>query len=274
MTRYTACLDRTPVTLGYSPDVLCSAIAGERWERWRDREPELRCVEALTDLDALRGPAADLPLGALVRLAALDGGDDELAAVAVVHRLQPGTRSLCRRLRDLSDDIEPIVVGELWAQIRTFPWQRRTHSYAANLLMDTRAGVLRHLQVGRWAEPLVLVGEETSRLERAPGSREGSGSSDGPGDEPSDELTALLAWAREARVVSHEDEQLLAELIAAGHQVMRRESGWAKKGACSELAVSLVAQRRGVSCRTLVRRRNRIVDALRQAAQRYLNEVA
>ena len=274
MTRTTDRADRTPVTLGYSPEMLWAAIVEDRWERWRDREPELRGVDALADLDALRGQEADGPLGALVRLAARDGGDDELAAVAVVHRLRPGTRSLCRRLMDLSDDIEPIVVGELWAQVRTFPWQRRTHSYAANLLMDTRAGVLRHLQVGRWREPLVLVGDETSRLDQGSGFCEGPGLAGLPDDDPADELTALVVWARGAGVVSSDDEQLLAELVEAGHRVIGRESGWAKKGVCSELAVSLVARRRGVSCRTVVRQRNRVLNTLRKAARRYLDEVA
>jgi hypothetical protein len=43
-------------------------------------------------------------LGALVRLAAENGGDDWLAAVALAHQLECGTRCLVRSLRDLADE--------------------------------------------------------------------------------------------------------------------------------------------------------------------------
>lgn len=93
--------------------------------------------------------ATDGPLGALIRLVAQDGGDDELAGIAIVHMLEGGIGRLVRFYSDLSEDVEAVVVGAMWEQIRTFPWRRRTHSYAAILNLDTRRDVRRMLLLDR-----------------------------------------------------------------------------------------------------------------------------
>ncbi len=100
--------------LDVSVEELGELVDGEVWRRWVDAEPLLDALASLTDLRKLRGQRADQLLGALVRLAARDGGDDELACKAVAHQW-PGTTSgpchpsrwgswSCRPLNWRSDD--------------------------------------------------------------------------------------------------------------------------------------------------------------------------
>jgi hypothetical protein len=90
---------------------------------------------------------ADALLGALVRLGAVDGGNDQDAAGAVVLLLSNGAARLAGQLRNLSGDIDQIVAGQVWLQIREFPWRRRREAIAANILMDARRALLRDLGV-------------------------------------------------------------------------------------------------------------------------------
>lgn len=259
---------------GMAPEELDQLVTGRVWASWVAVEPDLATVGSLAELDAKRGLASDPALGALVRLAATDGPDNQLAAIAVVHQLGGGLRRLCSRLRDLSDDIEAIVVGELWRQIRTFPWQRRTRAYAANLLLDTRAAVLRELQPDRSQDGqrrVVLVDSTSGHLD-AIAAVEGE-----PGAELTDsshEFVEVVRWARARRAISRADVELLIALLEAGYQVADSQPAPLRRGASSDAAVARVATARGVSTKTIVRHRNRILDALRHHAQRYLAEVA
>ncbi len=117
-------------------------------ERWAVREPPLRPVRSVRDLAYFGGAERGAVLGALVRLAAVDGGDESDALLVALHLLSDGVRALATRLRDLHPDPTHLVAGELAAQIRSFPWRRRTGAYAANLLLDTRAALLRELRPG------------------------------------------------------------------------------------------------------------------------------
>jgi hypothetical protein len=120
-------------------------------DRWAAAEAVLAGISSLDALAEIvhdgQNPArADALLGALVRVAAADGGDDEDAALVVAHLLDNGTRKLALQLRDLSRDIDGLLAGELWLQIRTFPWRRRCRAYAKSLLLDTRTAVLAELR--------------------------------------------------------------------------------------------------------------------------------
>ena len=207
---------------GVTADELAERVAGPVWERWTSREPDLLMVGSLADLDARRGLAGDPALGALIRLAARDGADDDLAAIAVLQQLQGGVRRLCWRLRDLSDDIEVMVVGELWQQIRTFPWRRRTRAYAANLLLDTRAAVLRELRPNRGADGQLRVVPVDCSLGRLDAIAGVSRNADLWPSEPvdsHDDLVDLVAWAWAGHVISDRDVELLVDLLRAGHAV-------------------------------------------------------
>src|SRR5690606_40009859 len=80
-------------------------------------------------------------LAALVRLAAVTGHGDQFAARMVLQLLVPGAIRLARSLAAHGGDlaaIEAAVFAELAILIRTYPWQRRPRSTAANLLLDCR----------------------------------------------------------------------------------------------------------------------------------------
>src|SRR5665647_1242053 len=50
--------------------------------------------------------------------------------------------TLANRLRTLHWHIDEVVAAQLWVEVRTFPW-RRLRKVAANVLKNTRTGVLR-----------------------------------------------------------------------------------------------------------------------------------
>jgi hypothetical protein len=79
------------IHVGITPTELQETVEGEIWQRWCTAEPDLAWVQSLAALDELRGrDATDGPMGALIRLAAQDGGNDELAGIAIVHLLEGG----------------------------------------------------------------------------------------------------------------------------------------------------------------------------------------
>lgn len=264
--------------LGVSPDELNERVAGEVWACWVEAEPDLAALAGLDELHGLRGLANDPPLGALVRLAAVDGGDDWLAAVALAHQLERGARYLMRSLRDLADDIDEMVMSALWVQVRCFPWRRRTRAYAANLMRDTRASVLDSL--GRRRHPegprsQVLIDPQSPLVEWLSTPEViGRCATASSCEQATIELVELLDWALAGGVIERDDAALLLELIAAGEEVADQDTPWTMRGICTQAAVHKVAQERGVCGKTVRRRRDRIVVALRESAGRYLTEVA
>ena len=67
---------------GVTPRELDSLVDGERWRAWCRARPELAGFNSLASIRRLRGTAEDQALGALLWLAATDGGDDQLARTA------------------------------------------------------------------------------------------------------------------------------------------------------------------------------------------------
>lgn len=101
----------------------------------------------------------------LVNGAAPDGGNDVAAAAMLALALMPGACTLVNRLRTLGPEIDQIVAGKLWLEVRTFPWRRLT-KVSANIMLNARAGVLQERGAGatmlavaiggarrRWAAP-------------------------------------------------------------------------------------------------------------------------
>lgn len=263
-----------PITtqVGITPAELDTLVSGEVWIRWCGAEPDLARVGSLAEIDALRGAATDGPLGALVRLAARDGGDDELAAIAVVHQLGGGVQELIRQFRNLTADVDAVVIGALWERIRTFPWRSRTRSYAASLIYDTRTDVVAFLLPGRtrWgAEPVVFVDPQSWVWEVFAGTQPQQDRYDGAA-----ELMGLLGWAVKSQIVTGEDARLLVELVAADREKSDGAPTRRTRGACSVSAVEKVAGRRGICTRTVFRRRDHVVARLREVSPRYLVEAA
>ena len=250
------------IRLAGSWDALIARLDRERaLARWGRLEPALA---GAAHPDQLAGEVgcgsdpqrADAVLGALVRLGAADGHDDGDAVLLLLHLLSDGASGLAARLPDLTGDVLALVVGELTVQIRTFPWRRRTRAYAASLLLDTKAALLRELLPHRTrTRPHareVLVDPTDPRqvdaLLDAP-----TGGPDGA-DDPT--LVDLLGWACWTGVVGSDDAALLLEVERT------RESGGD--------AQVRVAQAWHINERTLRRRRERTVAALHQASSGYL----
>jgi len=201
--------------------------AADQWGRWCREDDRLAEVgQGLAGLRAwLRAASpqgADQVLHALARRGAVDGGDEVTAAAVLAWALMPGAcslaRTLTRRLRPrerarvVHGGVDHLVAAELWLQIRAFAW-RRLGKVAANILLNTRAGVLRELGVGRAAyradptwwrvelvEPWVmwdLVAAEED-------------------DEPARRLTQVLDGACRRGVIGARDRALLLSVVAAG----------------------------------------------------------
>jgi hypothetical protein len=276
-------------------------------DRWAAAEPVLAGIASLDALAEIvhhgQDPArADELLGGLVRLAAADGGDDEDAALVLAHLLDNGTHKLALQLRDLSTDIDELLAGELWLQIRAFPWRRRRRAYAKSLLLDTRLAVLAELRPYRTRDghTRVLLVDPVAKDE--PGGRPlravklasaylaGRTSAEPPPgrkvtvlhrahidehDQDTSTLLDVLEWAQRSGVIDRADAALLLELVAAAEDSGAMErTRLAGRSVNRRAEVAAVAARHGVVEKTIWRRRARALTALQAAGGRYLAAVA
>jgi hypothetical protein len=258
--------------LGVTWPAVSQRVEGSgRWRSWVVAEPDLAGVTGLRQVVAIardqgNNRRADVILAALVRLAAVDGGNDQDAAYLVALLLTNGTGRLARQLKDTSDDIEAIVAAQVWLTIREFPWRRRRQGIAQSILLDARRAVLADLGVPtarslRWG--VVILADPTTDMEVA-----GSGMwahfdvypTVAPGEEYT--LAAVLGWATGHDLVSHEDAAILLDLAEVEVEVDGMVRGLA------------VATLRGCCVRTVRRRRDRAVRSLVDAREAYLRQCA
>lgn len=222
-----------------------SPVAVRTLVRWGQSEPALA---DFTDLEALRAAAQDRDnlargdqiLAALVRLAAITGHDDILATRVVMQLLIPGAVRLSNTLANLLGDpatSEALVFSELAIRIRTYPWQRRPHRIAANLLLDCRQQLTR---AHRRTHPEIAVGLEPT-----------GGKNAEPSPESDSRLTLLdlLSWARRHRILSTFEERLLLASYVA------------------DIPMETLAAATGRSRSNLFRTRTLAQQRLRQAAE-------
>lgn len=255
--------------LGAGSDLLEQADTA--WPGWCKRHPQLAVATDTTALrDWLRAAEpkrADEVLLALAELAALDGGNDIVAAAVLAWALMPGAGLVAHRLSDLSHDIDAIVAGQLWLEVRSFPW-RRLIKVAANILMNLRAAVLRECGVDaqlRRADPTwyrtSLVAPELSFWECRSADRQAGGA-----DAAAAELQELLRWACDRDVITTGDQALLLSLVEAADNL-----SLSRRRACGGLMAQdlnvQVAGELGISVRTLRRRTRQSIDALAEASK-------
>ena len=231
-------------------------------QKW-SREPQLVALVSVQDLrdwtKAGNPQRSDAVLGALVRLAA----DDDDAVVVLLHLLSPGARRLAGRLKNLSPDPLSLVLGELAIQIRRFPIGRRTHAFAANLLMDTQMVVWREMRPYRTdlrnRRPDILVDPiDDARYAGAEHGTPGLLDCARQGPEIDDlDLVDMLLWARRTGAVDAEDIAVLVELEYA-----RETPGVSPQ--------RHVAAAHGWTVRTVQRRRDRALRGLRACSAKYL----
>lgn len=247
------------------PDSEVLALARQRWPRWQHSHyQELCVVDELVDLPAwLRAAdwdAADRVLLALAELSAPDGGDDVAATGTLTWVLLPGASLLAFRLGRLSQRIDEILAAQLWLEARTFPWQRG-HKVAANILMNTRKGVMRDLGVADSADPTgtrSIPFPPTAEVWTSAAHRVHQ-------TDPTakQELLDILDLATATGVLSEDEAELLVSLAQATDLARPARSGRGHAGLMAPAASEAVAAERGVSARTVRRRAARSVGALR-----------
>lgn len=252
---------------GHDSEML--VLAEDRWPRWTEVEPALAVTPGVPGLrDWLRAapPAdADDVLLALVTVAAPDGGDDVAAAAVVAWALLPGACVLANRLRTLTPRIDEVVAAQLWVEIRTFAW-RRLRKVAANILLDTRVGVLRECgvvsQVRRvdrtWSSATPLPPDADVWAAYV-------GRDEGPTTGAARELSELLEWACTRRVIDQQDRDLILSLVAESDAAETTRCGRGRGGLMANDVSAVVGQRWGLSAATVRRRARRSVQALTDA---------
>jgi hypothetical protein len=259
---------------GITPAELDVLVDAERWRQWCHAEPHLAAFDSLGTIRALRGQAEDRVLGALLRLGAKDGGDDPLAAVAVLHQLGGSVRVIARHFWYAADgDADGIVTGAMWKQIRAYNWRARTHHHAAVIHHATRKSVRSALlpDESRWQSRLVLINPQSWLFEALRGTTEDSvGGVAELGSK--DQLDVLLGWSLQRGILNDADVKLLVALVEADRD-NPAITKW-MRGACSMSAVEQAAAARGVSTKSVTRARDRVIAKLRQAAPTFLDEVA
>jgi hypothetical protein len=261
-------------------------------DRWAAAETVLAGIASLDALAEIvhhgQDPArADELLGGLVRLAAADGGDDEDAALVVAHLLANGTRKLALQLRDLSPDIDDLLAGQLWLQIRTFPWRQRRRAYAKSLLLDTRLAVLAELRPYRTRQRqtrVILIDPVASWTDDDP-ARGPAGSPTGrtgvldrahveAHDQDTSTLLDVLEWAQRSGVIDRAEAALLLELVVVADAIGPTERARSAGSVNRKAEIAAVAARHGVAEKTIWRHRARALTALQAVSGRYLAAVA
>lgn len=174
---------------------------------WQRAEPALLAAGRLDDLPVLTALGteprrSDAVIGALVRLSAVDNGDDIDAALVLLHLLRPGLTVLRARLVSAGvADADALVVGQAMIQVRSFPWARRTRAHAANIVRDTGKVLAREFAPA-WGDrevPVDPLHYEFDVPDEAAGSTE-------PDEQA---LARLLAWAEHSGVVDADALQVL-----------------------------------------------------------------
>jgi len=247
-----------PAIAGSWPALVERLDSDGRPAHWATTTPALCGLRSVGDLPAMVAedvPAAraDAVIGALVQLAAADGTNDPDALLVLLHLLSGGVYTLAAKLAHLSDDIVPIVVGELTCQIRRYPWRRRTRAHAIDLLLDTKQALLRgELRTGLPGQPvLVFVDPHDPILPYLDATE--------PENDGLD-VADVLAWAGGQGIAPMQDLWMLLDL--------ERRRGY------GNAARHRVADHLGVNERTVRRRRDRALNALREASNDYLATVA
>ena len=232
--------------------------------QWASTEAALAGLGSVADLVVATARGADPDrsdaiVGSLVRLAAADGAGDDDALLVLLHLLSDMVTAMAAQFADLSPDVMQVIVSELACAIRSYPWQRRSRAWAANLRMATRRAVLadyrpwvrRHPEC---VEQCVDPGEAdwASLMPRDPTAEPDQVEDIDAGD--------MLRWAGRVGL----DRAGLALLVAT-------EQARAHSQATQD---ARVAAEHGISVTTLYRRRRATLRELREAKDYYLATVA
>jgi hypothetical protein len=254
--------------------VIGSLARSGKWSEWLAVEPRLAGFASLEEAAEgwrRRDERCYQVVAGLAALGSRRGGDDDDAALAVVVLLGDGVRRVATTLSDVCEVDD--VSATIWEEVKAAEPQLGSHA-ARYLLQRARQRLSRPAagMVSR-VDTISLEQQTTSVATEADRSH-----IDGTGrllddrsvllaaaevEDPVEDLSDLLIWAREVGVIAIEEIDLLVELLAAETDGMAREE-----------AQRVVGERHGVAMRTIRRRRDRTTARLRDAAPKYLAAIA
>ncbi len=230
-----------------------------RWLPWCEVEPALAMVDDLVALPKVMRRSEpeqrDEVLGALIRAGVVEPS----ATVALVWLLTPGATKLAWRLRDLCDEIDELVAGELWIQARGHD-PEDARFIAAKVLNHTEREVMVELGVGDLAkrrDPTWAKAVLTDRFDESIPDRGADDQSDE--DRARVELHLLLRKALDSGSLSDADRDLLLDLAHAANMLsapLRR----GRAGLTTPSVEQLVSESHTLAARTI---RRHAADALR-----------
>lgn len=226
--------------------------------RWAATEPVLAGAESVADLLERWSDEATkyATLSALIRLAAAEGGRDDEALLFVLHLTSSLALMLAARFHDLGDRVLDAVVSALALTVRGYRLERWRAPVVDTLYWRTREAVVAEFRPKRRYTPefvqIPTDDEGLGRVADAESYRRWTDSTV--------EFEDLAGWAT-GRGVEQAEIDLLVEL-----EIERRQY--------RSSANERVAARCGVTERTLLRRRARVLAELRALAPAYLADVA
>ena len=261
---------------GRSAERAAMADDSGRWGTWVRAQPTLSQVGsavALVDVvhDRNQPQAANELLLALVRVGSADGGVDESAATFVATLLAPGANRIIRTLTSLGPEVADIVAGQLWLQVRDYPWRGKPNAVAKNILMDTRRAVLRDYGASTHRRAALVpipspddVDPRDHALERVTFEAQ----------VPDLALLQLLVWATAWGILRRGDAALLWDLVLVDalvaddpDQTLRPGGNVGSWEGAKRFAAAL-----GMTERHLRRRRDHAVSALRVASDAFRDD--
>lgn len=247
MNRTTHSIQTTPRRLSHRLD--------REWDRLRRRPAALRLVrgwhlqlpaedqhtrindlQAIIDATQASVVGADELLGELV----IQAHNHELAGRIVLQRILPGLVVGSLRYRRFCDALDPVEVAVpvAWDAIHRYDVGRRRHQVAASLISDTVYRAFRAPARRRSSEEVVWAPMKFAEM-----TIDAMCAADATG--PLEELAGIVREARSAGI-PQEDLDFIRELISVG-------------------SPSALAERRGVTTRTIRNHRDRAVGRIREA---------
>lgn len=226
-----------------------------KWLEWQRSDARLAHVESLRAARWAyqeRVGHSGQVVAALVGIASRRGLADEDAALASLVMLEPG---ICAILKHLGAAVSlEDAVDHVWEEIVTAA-PAQGPSCASFILRRAREEIGLDQRRGdpRNQEILVPSGVPEAAVEALV--------------EPTAELVDLMEWARGRGVVDDSEVELVFSLMSAPANAVDR-----RRGAYGAAQLAL-AEQRGITDRTLRRRRARVEQKLRAARAEYLAEI-
>lgn len=228
------------------------------WPRWVADDPGLGVVHDLADLPRWLKSAApadrDVPMAKLAALAT----DDVDAAVALAWLLVPRAKRIAGKLADASMDIDALVAGQLWIEVRDgIP---PTSYVAATIMRNVEKAVMAELGLGdaglradrTWAATTVQ-----DRIEEGQ-----SGEVEGP--EMQRVLRVVLQQLLDAGDINVAEAKLLASVAGKADWLDKPMRG--RAGLTSPDVLEVLTRLEPSKARTMRREVGRLLDRVAAAA--------